>query len=338
MKKSTSKSLFFTFLLAFCIIIAGYFLSRGSGTQEPINGSQSLNQGGGEIESSQSTEIKGSIVYLTRDSKGSDIYTVSVNSQPQKVFTDKDEDLKIKSAQSLTLSGKILTEMASVDQQFGSSLYFIYTDGSGKKEKIVEEFASTQSPIISPNGKKIAYIVFSNAEADYGFSLYVMNNDGSNKQKITNDSSGLHILSWNPESNQLAFLKGNDPKQSIIYTADLKGDQAKELISFKEKVYSLDWEKQGFVFTKGPTEQEINKVEVFKMDSDGKNTKRLTNNETHENFCYFSQNGKTIGYLSVKYDNNIDNTKTGEINTIDLNGENGKKIAEGNYLIGWLNQ
>ena len=68
-------------------------------------------------------------------------------------------------------------------------LYSINEDGSGQKTKIINKFSTSQAPVINKDGSKIAYVNFSNAEFEYGFSLYVSDTDGNNKVKIDTDPS-----------------------------------------------------------------------------------------------------------------------------------------------------
>lgn len=338
MKNKSNKTLFFSLIMFLFIIVAGYYLGNANNNQN-LNTNSSTKPTSSDSTFSTETaslSIKGSVIYASKTSDSTDIYSVSSSGEPKKVYTDKDEDVKIKSAQSITNSGKILAVMGAATQEFGGSLYLIYTDGSGKKDKLIDEFASTQAPIISSNGKKIAYIIFSNAESDYGFTLFVMNSDGSNKQQIATSATGLKILSWNSDNNKIIFINGESSQKSDIYAADLSGAKASEITSFKEKVYSLNWNSKNIILTKGPTaKDEINKSEAYQMDFDGKNITRLTNDDMFENFCFASPNNDATACLTVKYDQNVDINKTGNITIIA--GNNKKDIAEGNYIIGWIN-
>lgn len=345
MKKSANKTLFFSLLLVIFIAIVGYTLgkninptnnSNSSNTNNsiPTNSTKTTDQ---TKSTTQAFDVKGKIAYFNRDSSGTDIYTVVYNQQPRKVYTDKDEDLKIKSAESLTSSGKVLSVMAAKDQEFGGSLYLIATDSSAKKDKLVDQFASTQAPAISPNSKYIAYVLFDNSEANYGFSLYIMKSDGTNKLRLAQDSANIKIFSWSSDSKQIAFLKGSETNSSNIYLASIDGSDAKELTSFKEKIYWLSWATDGIVLSKGPNDQsQLNKSELYKMDNNGKNLKRLTNNDSFENYPYVSPDGKFITFLTVNYDKNVDVNKSGNIEIIDQSGQNQNKITEGNYIIGWI--
>ena len=334
MKRSSNQTLFFTLILAVFIIVIGFYANSAPNNNQSNTSSSDPSIASSPETKSKIEDIRGNIIYVSKSSDETALYSVSANTSAKKVFTDKDENTKIKAIQGITSSGKALTVMAPQMQEFGGSLYLIYTDGSGKYDKLLDEFASTQAPVISPNAKKIAYILFNNAEADYGFSLYVMDSQGENKQKITSDSYGLKILSFDASSQKITYLKGNNTKQSTAYFYDLKSNEEKELFSFKEKIYSLDFADNNLVLSKGPTDENgINNSEAYQTDKDGKNIKRLTANDRHDDFCFLSPNEDATACLSIKYEGQIDLAKSGDI--IIYLGDENKKVAEGNYILGW---
>jgi len=335
MKKSGNKTLFFIIILGVCIVIIGLFAGQIS-PETSIQDQENTNKANENDNSLDSFE--GTIVYLAKSSDENNIGAISKNNEAKTIFTDKDEDLKIKSAASITAKGKVLALMASGNQEFGGSLFLIDVANPGSKEKLMDQFASTQPPVISPNGKKIAYLLFSNVETDYGFSLYIMDSDGKNKQKLTGDPTNLKILSWNPESTKISYLKGDASKESIINYYDINTNKEDKITSFKEKLYFLNWNSHNIIFSKGPTqESDINKAEIYKMDTDGKNLKRLTTNEEHDSFCFVSPDGKIFTYLENNYEKNVDTNKSGGLFIQGLNSDKNKNLIEANSIIGWIN-
>ena len=334
MKKKSNKSLFLIMILAVFIIIIGIYFGKydnsvqnnlGNQDSEAVN-NDTINFG----------NFKGNIVYLSKSTEGTDLFKVGNDKKPINFYTDRDDEIKIKSAASMTLKGKILAVMGSENQEFGGSLYLIDTTQIGNKEKLIDQFASTDVPIISPNGNKIAYTIFSNIESDYGFSLYSMNPDGSNKFKITGDDISIKILSWSSNGSNISYTKGDTSKASKIYVYDFTAGKEKELIEFKEKIYSLSWSSDGFIFSKGSSgDNDINKAEIFKMDENTKNIKKITSDDKHNNFGYYSPDMTLITYLSVVYEKNVDLTRSGEIVIANISGDF-EKIADANTIIGWI--
>jgi Tol biopolymer transport system component len=340
-KKSNNKTLFLTLILAAFIIIIGVSVGKNVDSNSNV---ALVKTNSSSVDATSSTEqdgltaFKGKIVFLSKSSDENAIYMLTSKEGSKKIYTDKDEDLKIKSAFSVTNDGKILALMGSADQEFGGSLYLIDTTSAGKKDKLIDVFASTDSPMISPDGKKIAYTLFNNSEIDYGFTLYVMNRDGSGKQKIISDASQIKILTWNDKSDKIAYLKGDTSNENSIFVSDLVGTKVKLVTSFKEKIYSASWANSNFIVSKGPIDSgSVNKAEVFEFDESGKNLKRLTNDDKFSGFAFISTDGKFLIYANIEYSNSVDFTKTGEIGILNLQTNDYKKIGEANYLIGWLN-
>lgn len=338
MKKSANKTFILTIIFVIFILAIGIVMSKGATTTPSGSNSDSSSKDQSVNTSDNSSALNGTIIYMVKSSDANEIYKSTMDGDAKVVYTDKDENQKIKNAVSVTSSGKVLALFADQNQEFGGSLYLIDTENPGKKDLLLDQFASTQAPVISPNGKKIAYIIFSNVEVDYGFSLYVMNEDGTNKQKISNDPIGIKILSWNSSSSRIAYLKGDTTKESKIYIADLNGSE-NELATFKEKVYSLNWSDSIMSLSKGSSEgSEINKSEIYTMDENGKNIKRITTNDKHDDFTFNSPGSNAVAYLAASYDKNVDLSKSGEINIINLSNNETKKLNEANYIIGWISR
>lgn len=167
----------------------------------------------------------------------------------QIVFTDSDESLKIKQVGTTNAKGdEVLVVMGPTDREFGGSLWVIATDGSGKKTQLLEEFASPWPPALSPDGKKIAYVFFSNAENESGFSLIVANRDGTNKRELVRETQSITQPIFNVNGTIIAYLRG-----SSVVTITIGGGVAKELHNFGNRTpYDLAWSaSDDFAFIDG---------------------------------------------------------------------------------------
>ena len=166
MKKKHKKQQNILLAIIGIVVIAaiGYYLSSAQKSEntdkieiKTSETTQKENVDGGTTENNREVAYEGKVYFTEQDKTITNIFSQVDGEDEKLVFTDEDEDVKIKSATSITSIGDVLAVMSPANQEFGGALYLIKTDGSGQKEKLVDEFASTQDPVISSDGKSIAY-------------------------------------------------------------------------------------------------------------------------------------------------------------------------------------
>lgn len=83
------------------------------------------------------------------------------------------------------------------------------------------------NPVWSPNGEKIAFL--SERDGTYNiFALYVMNNDGTNLQKLSEPVYRQNVtFSWSPDGQQIVIAA---PFETTIYIIDVKTGNSRELL------------------------------------------------------------------------------------------------------------
>jgi Tol biopolymer transport system component/LysM repeat protein len=81
-------------------------------------------------------------------------------------------------------------------------LYIIGANGGGET-KISGETADT-APAVSPDGSKIAFM--SSARGATNWEIWVMNADGSNPQRLTDNGSNDGLPTWSPDGQSIAFV------------------------------------------------------------------------------------------------------------------------------------
>lgn len=324
--------------LMICIVAVAIVIGSNKSTFIKTNNDNSNNnQGGGDINTSTIVNTKPDkrFVYVIKSNNYFDIYTYNFESgKSNKVFTDRDENEKIIYAQSITQNGLVLAMMSSDSDSFTGNLYLINTDGSGKKEKVLEDFGSPQPPMISPDGQKIVYVLFSNAEKDFGFKIIQSNIDGSNKKQIIDDKTNLMLYAWSPDGNKIAYLKGQD-NNLFIYDL-LNKVEEKILTTQNEQINSLSWNKiDELVISKEPRgNNTFNQSEIFKLELNTKKLSQITDNEKFDNYPFFDNNNNLI-YISKNYDAKINNIN--DLGTILLWQDNKiAEIIEANMILGWI--
>ncbi len=179
------------------------------------------------------------LLVLVEQSGVRQVVRIEGQSKDRKVlFTDGDENLKIKQVGTMSFAtNEVLVVMGSAEQQFGGSLWAIATDGSGAKRRLIEEFASPWPPALSSDGQKIAYVFYSNAEQETGFSLVIARRDGSNKRELVRETTSITQPVFSPDGQKIAYFRGDS-----IMVVDILGQKSQEFVKLAGLTpYDLAW-------------------------------------------------------------------------------------------------
>lgn len=323
MKNNNRNIIFFIVILV--ILGCVYFYWTNSSKPKQTNNTISSTTSGEPMVTAENSTKNDTLnysgtIYFTKIADNIyEIYSKKNSDDAKLIFTDKDEKEKIKFAPSMSKDGKILAILAPSDQSFGGTLYSINSDGSGQKTKLIDNFITSQAPAISPDGTKIAYILFSNAEFDYGFSLYVANTDGTNKIKIDSDPTTISNFTFNADSNALIYLKG---KNINVTNIDGKNNL---------NIYSLSDDEKLTSITNTINNTDILLTFETKIVSLNKETQKNNN-------IYTSKDQKITSAYYTSNDENMvafvnDGTKS--LNITDLK-DNSKQITEASNIIQWI--
>jgi Tol biopolymer transport system component/PKD repeat protein len=138
------------------------------------------------------------------------------------------------------------------------------------------------------NGK-IAFDSFRDGNGE----IYVMNSDGSNQQRLTNNPGLDAIPKWSPDGSKIVFYREGD-----IYVMNSDGSNQQRLTSTGNE-NTPSWSPDGtrIVFAK---HQEFNNLEIYVMNSDGSNQQRLTNNAAFDLYPSWSPDGSKIVFASER--------------------------------------
>jgi len=130
-----------------------------------------------------------------------EIYVMKADGSNQQNLTDTNSDIKDESPDYSPDGEEIAYSSSGVrssNPEGDSEVYKMKTDGSKQKNRSdTGGDVDDSEPDYSPDGKKIAYesdgAQLSNPEGD--FEIYKMNDDGSNKQNLTENGIGVNDLS-----------------------------------------------------------------------------------------------------------------------------------------------
>ena len=262
-----------------------------------------------------------------------EIYVMDADGGNQQNLTNDPND---DSSPSWSPDGKRIVFESNRDGHFnmpgGLPAYEIYVmdaDG-GNQQNLTNDPNSDWSPSWSPDGKRIVFNSNRDGNRDgnrNNYEIYVMDADGNNQQRLTdNDFYDTHP-SWSPDGERIAFASrrdghfiGEDGLSSEIYVMDTDGKNTRRLTNNRKSDWSPSWSPDGerIVFSADRKGDDVN-YEIYVMDADGNNQRRLTNNRGDDGAPSWSSDGKRIVFSS-------DRDRPGqfifEVYVMDTNGGN----------------
>lgn len=157
------------------------------------------------------------------------------------------------------------------------------------------------------DGKRIAYIIHN---GDQDWSMYLIGADGKNQVRLTKGFLD-YFPSWSPDGKRIAFVRnGNLWIMDITDGPKPEASNLRQLTSDPQDcIWSLDWSPDGsqivFDAQKGNptgTASYSNPLtsEIYMINADGSNLRRLTDNAIMDSGPTWSPDGKTIVFASSR--------------------------------------
>lgn len=250
-----------------------------------------------------------------------DIYSLELDGKnKKKLFTDMDEEFQVKIIDGIFQDSIYLL---AADLTGISSLWEIKIDGTGKKSQIQSNF-QVGSFSASQDAQKIAYVVYDNVKGSY--NLMTQDKDGKFKEKILENQTALSDPLY-LNKNEIAYLKVTPEGESLIEKINLENKNTSLILKSPDtQIYSLNYKNDKFAYIKAPkTEQASNKAEVYICDQDGKNEKRLTNDDQADNFPVLSNDTSYLAFY-----------KNGKIWLYNIKEDKAMSLVEGSQPLGFI--
>ena len=273
----------------------------------------------------------------------SEIYVMDVDGNNQRRLTNNPNfDI----SPSWSPDGKRIAFMSDRDGHFnmpgGLPAYEIYVmdaDG-GNPQNLTNDPNSDSSPSWSPDGKRIVFKSNRDGNRDgnrNNYEIYVMDADGNNQQRLTDNDFYDSSPSWSPDSERIAFVSRRDGHfigdfglSYEIYVMDADGKNTRRLTNNRKNDWSPSWSPDGkwIAFSADRKGDDVN-FEIYVMDADGNNQRRLTNNRVDDASPSWSSDGKRIVFSSQRdgHVHPILGWPTSEIYVMDTDGKNTRRLT-----------
>ena len=194
-------------------------------------------------------------------------------------------------------------------------------------------------PAWSPDSSRIAFIRDPDPPATGPLfpaqqsSIYVMDADGSNVERLTDFAIGGYI-SWSPDGQRIAFAANREGTWEI-YVMDTDGSNVQRLAHAPdENAFAPAWSPDGQQIAFDSTRD--GNFEVYVMDADGSNVKRLTHHDKSDARPAWSPDGHRIVFHSSR-DGSSDQPEVYpefEIYVMDADGGNVQRLTYNDHFDG----
>lgn len=180
----------------------------------------------------------------------------------------------------------------------------------------------------SPDGKRIAF--YAKYDEKKTWSIHTVNTDGTNWKRLTHAKNTWdNSPTWSPDGAKIVFARAYkdslEHRKYEIRTMNSDGTDQQQIKGLSGGgPYFASEDQIVYHSQPGPSE-------IYIVNLDGSNQKRLTNNETEDWHPEVSPDGKEIAFMSDR-DGNF------EIYTMDIDGANPKRLthsAVGDWYPSW---
>lgn len=213
----------------------------------------------------------------------------------------------------------------------GSQCGISIMDADGSHMRQLTNLDDDINPTLSPDGTRIA---FRSRRRDGNDEIYVINSDGSNLTRLTNNPGENTAPTWSADGSQIAFrsnlLAPNDPAQIFMYVMGADGSDPHRLT--QSSGFDPHWSPDGSQIVFVTSSNNLASLSI--MHADGTQARVIKTNPVADiESPAWSPDGTLIAFLSQKTLNDPI-----EVDLIGADGKNQHSLTPGFQVVfGGLN-
>ena len=154
---------------------------------------------------------------------------------------------------------------------------------------------------------------------DYNREIYVMNSDGSDQTRLTENHLADRYPSWSPDGQRIVFDSQRDGHYQV-YVMNADGSEQKNLSNQLSHNRAPSWSPDGRQIA-FESDRDAN-YEIYVMNSDGSNQTRITDNPATDGYPSWSPDGQRISFLTDR-----DGTGSYSVYVMNVDGSNQTFVA-----------
>lgn len=227
------------------------------------------------------------VAFVSERDGNPEIYVVSADGRNTRRLTENDV---LDGGPTWSPAGDLIAFHSARD---GNMEIYVMDPNGGNPKRLTDNPAADTEPAWSTDGSQIAFV----SDRDGNPEIYVMNADGSDPQRLTDDPAPDTSPAWSPDGTQIAFSsqRGGSSIELLLMKTDGSGVQQISNL-FGANGWYPAWAPDGRLLSF--TSERSNEADVYSMDYQGQDIKRLTKETSWLTSTDWSPDGGWIAYMA----------------------------------------